>query len=146
MGNIKTVLKWAVLSRLLLLAVSYVFSAFPDFDTSQENLLNRAVSLPLFVYSLSFFPLFLSCFYFFILFYHRKRGDAIVERLLGHFARWDGVYFAMIAKEGYKYEQFNAFFPLYPFAVSWFSFGSFRLLFNIILFFHAFCVYVCNRS
>lgn len=54
---------------------------------------------------------------------HRTRADTIVESLLGHFERWDGVYFAAIAKEGYKYEHFHAFFPLYPFLIRFLSQG-----------------------
>ena len=137
MGGIKTVLKWAVLSRILLFCLAYVFSVFPDFDTSQENLLNRAEVLPLFVsshtkksslslslsLSLSFFFSLINLVLF--LLFHRKPADAMVNRLLGHFERWDGVYFAMIAKEGYKYEQFHAFFPLYPMIISFLATGLF---------------------
>ncbi|EDO41799.1 predicted protein, partial [Nematostella vectensis] len=39
------------------------------------------------------------------------RGIAI---LLNGFHKWDSVYFLKIADEGYKYEQYMAFFPLYP--------------------------------
>lgn len=40
-----------------------------------------------------------------------------MERTLGHLVRWDGVYFAAIARDGYTYEHFGAFFPLYPLLV-----------------------------
>lgn len=38
----------------------------------------------------------------------------IVHRIFGGFGKWDAVYFLRIAEEGYKYEQYMAFFPLYP--------------------------------
>jgi phosphatidylinositol glycan class V len=34
--------------------------------------------------------------------------------LAAAFGNWDGVYFAHIARAGYEYEHFHAFFPLYP--------------------------------
>lgn len=34
--------------------------------------------------------------------------------LAAAFGTWDGVYFAHIARSGYEYEHFHAFFPLYP--------------------------------
>ena len=34
--------------------------------------------------------------------------------MFGGFGKWDAVYFLKIAEEGYKYEQYMAFFPLYP--------------------------------
>ena len=34
--------------------------------------------------------------------------------MFGGFEKWDAVYFLKIAEEGYTYEQYMAFFPLYP--------------------------------
>src|SRR5688572_19101139 len=36
-------------------------------------------------------------------------------------AHWDGVYFTRIAAAGYEYEEFHAFFPLYPLAIRFLS-------------------------
>ena len=47
-----------------------------------------------------------------------NRGITL-DRLFGHFANWDGVYFARIAQCGYEFEQFHAFFPLYPVLVQY---------------------------
>lgn len=51
----------------------------------------------------------------------------MVERTLGHFVRWDGVYFAAIARDGYTYEHIGAFFPLYPLLVRVLARGVARL-------------------
>lgn len=40
-------------------------------------------------------------------------GGKSVGALTG-FANWDGVYYAHIARFGYEYEHFHAFFPFYP--------------------------------
>lgn len=40
--------------------------------------------------------------------------DWIFQRVLGGFGKWDAEYFLQISEEGYKYEQYMAFFPLYP--------------------------------
>lgn len=44
-------------------------------------------------------------------------ADFWVKKLFGMFANWDGLYFLGIAEEGYKYEQFHAFFPAVPMVV-----------------------------
>ena len=36
--------------------------------------------------------------------------DWTLEKIFGGFGKWDAVYFLKIAEEGYKYEQFMAFF------------------------------------
>ena len=36
------------------------------------------------------------------------------RRIFGGFGKWDAEYFLKISEEGYKYEQYMAFFPLYP--------------------------------
>lgn len=41
-------------------------------------------------------------------------GGAGGASLAAAFGSWDGVYFAHIARAGYEYEHFHAFFPLYP--------------------------------
>jgi len=41
-------------------------------------------------------------------------GDLILQKMFGGFEKWDAVYFLKIAEEGYTYEQYMAFFPLYP--------------------------------
>ena len=40
--------------------------------------------------------------------------DWIFQRVFGGFGKWDAEYFLKISEEGYKYEQYMAFFPLYP--------------------------------
>ena len=40
--------------------------------------------------------------------------DWILEKIFGGFGKWDAVYFLKIAEQGYKYEQYMAFFPFYP--------------------------------
>ena len=40
--------------------------------------------------------------------------DWLLSRTFGGFTNWDSVYFLKIAEEGYLYEQYMAFFPLYP--------------------------------
>ena len=46
-----------------------------------------------------------------------NKFDVVVDRLVGHFGHWDGVYFARIARCGYENEQEHAFFPGYPLAI-----------------------------
>ncbi|KAG7399528.1 hypothetical protein PHYBOEH_008653 [Phytophthora boehmeriae] len=38
---------------------------------------------------------------------------------LSSLANWDGVYFSHIARHGYDYEHFHAFFPMYPLLARW---------------------------
>ena len=40
--------------------------------------------------------------------------DWTLEKIFGGFGKWDAVYFLKIAEQGYKYEQYMAFFPFYP--------------------------------
>lgn len=40
--------------------------------------------------------------------------DLIFQRMFGGFGKWDAAYFLKIAKEDYKYEQYMAFFPFFP--------------------------------
>lgn len=80
----KRILRTAVVSRTLMFVLCFVFSFFPDFDTSNDSY---------------------------------RHSDGILARILGSFANWDGVYFSWIAENGYTYEHFHAFFPLYPFLV-----------------------------
>lgn len=40
---------------------------------------------------------------------------------LAGLSNWDGVYFSHIARRGYDFEHFHAFFPLYPLLVRWLS-------------------------
>ena len=60
--------------------------------------------------------------------------DGLLKKVFGGFAKWDAVYFLEIADEGYKYEQFMAFFPLYPWtlrALAWiFQPGSKFMIIN----------------
>lgn len=41
-------------------------------------------------------------------------SDSLFQKLFGGLGKWDAAYFLKIAEEGYKYEQYMAFFPLYP--------------------------------
>jgi len=43
--------------------------------------------------------------------------DMLVRSCFGMFANWDGIYFLEISSKGYQFEQFHAFFPLYPFLI-----------------------------
>jgi phosphatidylinositol glycan class V len=43
--------------------------------------------------------------------------DYIVKKLVSPFANWDGIYFLRISEKGYEFEQFHAFFPLYPLCI-----------------------------
>ena len=40
--------------------------------------------------------------------------DWTLEKIFGGFGKWDAVYFLKVAEQGYKYEQYMAFFPFYP--------------------------------
>ena len=40
--------------------------------------------------------------------------DGILQKIFGGFGKWDAAYFLRIAEQGYKYEQYMAFFPFYP--------------------------------
>ena len=40
--------------------------------------------------------------------------DWTLEKIFGGFGKWDAVHFLKIAEQGYKYEQYMAFFPFYP--------------------------------
>ena len=40
--------------------------------------------------------------------------DRILQKSFGGFGKWDAAYFLKIAEQGYKYEQYMAFFPFYP--------------------------------
>lgn len=41
-------------------------------------------------------------------------GSTLIKSLLIPFVRWDALYFVEIARSGYLYEQFQAFFPFLP--------------------------------
>lgn len=41
-------------------------------------------------------------------------SDLLFQKIFGGFGKWDAVYFLKIAEKGYSYEQYMAFFPLYP--------------------------------
>jgi phosphatidylinositol glycan class V len=41
-------------------------------------------------------------------------GDWLVGHAFGMFAHWDGVFFLEIARNGYQFEHFHAFYPLLP--------------------------------
>lgn len=65
-----------------------------------------------------------------------KTLDAAAKLLLAGFVRWDAVYFASIAAEGYRFEQQYAFFPLLPLAMkcgSWLFFPASLLVSKIYL-------------
>ena len=49
-----------------------------------------------------------------------KHGD-VQSLILNGLAKWDSVYFLYIARYGYTYEQTLAFFPLFPYLVSFIS-------------------------
>ena len=40
--------------------------------------------------------------------------DLIFQRMFEGFSKWDAAYFMKIAEDDYKYEQYLAFFPLFP--------------------------------
>lgn len=40
--------------------------------------------------------------------------DLTLQKIFGGFGKWDAAYFLKIAEQGYKYEQYMAFFPFYP--------------------------------
>jgi hypothetical protein len=45
---------------------------------------------------------------------HPKKLDQLIQKAFGGYNNWDAVYFLRIAENGYEYEQYNAFFPLFP--------------------------------
>lgn len=46
---------------------------------------------------------------------HLQAGGSSLAAL----SNWDGVYFSHIARSGYDFEHFHAFFPLYPLLARW---------------------------
>ena len=57
--------------------------------------------------------------------------DWTLEKIFGGFGKWDAVYFLKIAEQGYKYEQYMAFFPFYP----WLLRISARTLYPVLQYF-----------
>jgi hypothetical protein len=43
--------------------------------------------------------------------------DILTRKLIAPFANWDGIYFLRISEYGYEFEQYHAFFPLYPLCI-----------------------------
>ncbi len=92
--NVRIIVKWAILSRLILWVFSLVNNWIEDYDTS--SLVPRAKT-----------PL-----------------DTVVWTLFGSYMKWDSIYFMRIAEVGYEYEQQLAFFPLYPLCMRIVGYGT----------------------
>jgi phosphoglycerol transferase MdoB-like AlkP superfamily enzyme len=54
--------------------------------------------------------------------------DVLTRKLIAPFANWDGIYFLRISEYGYEFEQYHAFFPLYPLCIHVFKEGSRNIL------------------
>jgi len=65
-------------------------------------------------------------------------NGGIIENFLFGFGNWDGIYFNEIAYNGYTYEQFHAFFPLYPLLM--------RIIFNLVLFIFPFVTLLVSET
>eukprot|EP01117_Protostelium_nocturnum_P005333 TRINITY_DN1940_c0_g2_i1.p1 TRINITY_DN1940_c0_g2~~TRINITY_DN1940_c0_g2_i1.p1 ORF type:complete len:423 (+),score=106.86 TRINITY_DN1940_c0_g2_i1:29-1297(+) len=50
-----------------------------------------------------------------------KENGGFIWSCFGHLVRWDSLYFLEIAQFGYLFEQFHAFFPLFPLFIRAFS-------------------------
>ncbi|XP_031572995.1 GPI mannosyltransferase 2-like [Actinia tenebrosa] len=87
--EVRIVLRLAFLSRVLILFLQVIFNFLVnDYDSSSTIVRNTTKSL-----------------------------DKAVIFIFDGFQKWDSVYFLQIAKDGYQYEQYMAFFPLYPWLV-----------------------------
>lgn len=88
-AHVKGVLFWAIVSRVLVvLLVVITTSIVQPYDSSGRK-----------AYALE---------------HPSAQLDTGIKHMLHGFGNWDGIYFARIALYGYEFEQFNAFFPLYP--------------------------------
>eukprot|EP01126_Amoeba_proteus_P020338 TRINITY_DN206_c1_g2_i12.p1 TRINITY_DN206_c1_g2~~TRINITY_DN206_c1_g2_i12.p1 ORF type:complete len:134 (+),score=8.80 TRINITY_DN206_c1_g2_i12:177-578(+) len=101
--DVRKVLRLAVCSRCLVWSISIITTLLVDpYDTSAH------------------------------LAYEWKQTSGILNKmfqvLFGPFANWDAIYFVGIAKMGYKYEQFHAFFPLLPWLMRFLGYLLFPLL------------------
>ena len=88
------VVRWALLSRALVWAVSFVASQLvTSYDTSTSIVYPGEDPSVVGAQTLT---------------------DAVVWRCFGQFARWDAAYFLRIAEVGYEYEKVHAFGPGLP--------------------------------
>lgn len=102
----RNIIKFAILSRLAILLLSNIIAHFiiQPYDTSsliQYNINEHG--------SIHSDGKYLSNYDYFI------RNSLYIH------ASWDSIYFTSIAKEGYVYEQFHAFFPFYPMLMRYLS-------------------------
>ena len=94
----RRVMMIAAASRIILFLWAVLCSSLvPDYDTSDElldNTINNSNHAANF-----------------------SRIDPAIRDTLRVFSHWDGVYFSRIAQRGYEFEQFHAFFPLFPLVI-----------------------------
>lgn len=103
----KSIIKWAILSRIAIFLLSNIIVHYliNPYDTSSHIQYNITKSEDNKNEDSS-------CL---------SKVDCIIRNALYIHASWDSIYFTTIAKSGYVYEQFHAFFPLYPMLIRYFS-------------------------
>jgi len=106
-NNLKTVMKYAFLSRLVIWIIALVsHGVVSEHDSSASLILYDSTQ-------------------------HYSLLDRLVIKLFGVFIRWDSFFFYHIAENGYIYEQETAFFPFLPFMMRFLSNTSILSIFYI---------------
>lgn len=111
--NLKTIIKYAFLSRLFIWILSLIsHMVVREHDSSASLILNDNTQ-------------------------HYSLLDQLVIKLFGVFIRWDSFFFYHIAENGYVYEQETAFFPFLPYMM---KFLSNTILYPLQIFLNYKCV------
>lgn len=98
MTDTKLIIRLAILSRILIIALQAVSNLFiPDHDANVFISPNSSPS-------------------------HGSICHTIIDGIVGGFRRWDAEYFLHIAEHGYTYENTLVFYPLFPFCVRYITY------------------------